>query len=748
VHPALLGEPKGQKPNIALPSVQDPVDRYFELSLFFLLAVGYLTLAGTGKMDQFTVSLMGLALAGRAVLLWRGSSFRLSSQAVFRLAVLYVPFFFLDAFFLAAAETILERGLLATIHLLFFTAVVKMFSARQSRDYVYLAALAFAQMLAAATLTVQTSYLFFFGIFLLLAISTFTSFEIKRARERAADPGAFLPPSSAKTRLGFALSGTSAGICGGTVLLAGILFFVIPRGNRSYFNSLARPNDRFTGFSDDVELGTIGQIKRLSAVVMHIKAPELRPGQGVKWRGIGLTNFDGKRWFNRDVPSRAVPGVRIFQFRQDLSHPGERAEYLRYTVTLQPLASDAVFVSSQPLELTGPFRTLWQDEAGSVYMPANSGALVRYEAVSDLASPPAELLRSDQTPVPQPIRDVYLGLPATDPRVQQLALEITSGQPSTYEKAQAVESYLQSHYGYTLDLPAAMPADPIAYFLFDLRRGHCEFFASAMAVLLRSVGIPVRLVNGFLQGWLNDVSGQYTVRASDAHTWVEVYFPAYGWVSFDPTPAEGRSGQSPWLGRLGFYMDAFQTFWEEWVINYDFMHQATLARELDRDSRRISRNSRQFFRERYRSIVGIVRRAMDDLLRHPGILALLLAGAALALALLGGRAGLLLWLKEWGMRRRARHGKARPEDATLAYLHLLRLMARRGWQKSPAQTPSEFAATVPAPAGSLVRDFTRVYLLARFARLPDLVPRLTALLGEIQTQGRAKQVHPSRARRP
>jgi chromate transport protein ChrA len=105
---------------------------------------------------------------------------------VSRLTVFYIPLYFFDVLFLEAArETILERFLLATIHLVFFTAVVKMFSARSTRDYVYLAALAFALMLAAATLTVQTSFLLYFALFLLLAIMTFTSLEIKRSRARS-----------------------------------------------------------------------------------------------------------------------------------------------------------------------------------------------------------------------------------------------------------------------------------------------------------------------------------------------------------------------------------------------------------------------------------------------------------------------------------------------------------------------------------------------------------------------------------
>lgn len=717
---------------------RDAIDRYFELSLFFLLAVGFLTLAGTGKMDFFTVSLMGLALAGRAVLLWRNAGFALSPRMVSRLTVFYIPLYFFDVLFLEAArETILERFLLATIHLVFFTAVVKMFSARSTRDYVYLAALAFALMLAAATLTVQTSFLLYFALFLLLAIMTFTSLEIKRSRARVQEHNRDASPNLLPPRLPRVLSGTAAVVCGGTVFLATILFFVIPRGNRGFFSSLALPADRITGFSDQVELGEIGQIKRRSSVVMHIQAPELSPERFVKWRGVGLTTFDGKRWFNRNMLSARVARDRGFQFRQEVFHPGQQPETLRYTITLQPVSSDALFLALQPLELTGAFRDIWQDETSSIYLRFGSSSLVRYSAVSDIASPRPESLQNDPGEVPRLIREIYLQLPPVDPRVQQLALDITSPHASAYDKARAMEAYLHTNYGYTLDLPAAMPDDPIAYFLFETRAGHCEFFASAMAVMLRSLGIPTRLVNGFLQGSFNDVSGQYTVRASDAHTWVEVYFPTYGWVAFDPTPPAGRSSQELMLGRLTLYLDAFQTFWEEWVINYDIFHQVTLARQLERTSREVSRDSRRYFRDQYRALVGFVRFRTEALLQHRGPALLLLFIGMLGIAALHQRKALWQWFREQRMLRHARQGIANPEDATLAYLRMLRLLARSGLRKAPAQTPIEFALSVPEPAGPLVRNFTQLYLRSRFGRLADELPRLSALLQQIQVLRRS-----------
>lgn len=715
-------------------AVHDPINRYFNISLFLLFTVGFLTLAGTGKMDLLTTALMGLALTARAVLLWRDSRFQLSPRIVTVLTYLYIVFYFFDvAFLLSSYETRLERLLMATIHLVFFTAVVKMFSAHQSRDYVYLAALALAQMLAAATLTVQTSFLIYFCVFLLLAIATFTSFEIKRARDRAG-----VIALSHTARMEPALTGTSFAICCGTVILASVLFFIIPRGSRGYFSAFGRSNERISGFSDNVELGAIGQIKQSSAVIMHIEAPGLNPGHEVKWRGVGLSNFDGKRWFNPGRFSTVIPGFQRFQLQRQVFHPGQAPELLDYTIMLQPLVSDVLFAALQPLEVRGVFRQIWQDNTGAIYTRYNAGSLVRYSVVSDLATPSPEKLRADTASLPPAVEVAYLQLPDIDEQVAALAIEITNEHSTPYDKAKAVEQYLQTSYSYTLDMPTVMPADPIAYFLFEMRKGHCEFFASSMAVLLRSVGIPARLVNGFLQGSYNDVSGQYTVRASDAHAWVEVYFPSYGWVVFDPTPAEGRGSQALELGRLTLYLDAIQAFWEEWVVNYDFIHQATLARQIERSSRAMRFDSREYLRDRYRYVVGIVKQGTADLINRRGWLMLLLVLGITGITGLYWRGEWWRWFREWRMLRHVRQGTAKPEDATLAYLRMLRIMSRKGLRKAPAQTPLEFAASLPESAAPVVREFTNLYLGSRFGRIPELMPQMANLLSKIQHLSRPK----------
>jgi hypothetical protein len=139
--------------------------------------------------------------------------------------------------------------------------------------------------------------------------------------------------------------------------------------------------------------------------------------------------------------------------------------------------------------------------------------------------------------VPAPIAAVTYRSKATMQRIQDLARRITAGKDNPYDQAAAIEAYLRANYQYTLT-PTEPPAgaDPLEYFLFTSKEGYCEYFASAMGDLLRSIGIPTRLVNGYGPGSYDEKLGRYVVKESDAHTWVETYVPGYGWIPFETTP--------------------------------------------------------------------------------------------------------------------------------------------------------------------------------------------------------------------
>ena len=148
-----------------------------------------------------------------------------------------------------------------------------------------------------------------------------------------------------------------------------------------------------------------------------------------------------------------------------------------------------------------------------------------------------------------------------------------------------IENYLRTHFGYTLQLSKTQVKDPIGNFLFERKQGHCEYFASSMAVMLRSLGIPSRVVTGFHSDEFNDITESYVVRAKNAHAWVEAYFPGYGWQMFDPTPPGAISSTRHGWARLALYVDAMSLFWREWIVSYDTSHQFTLGQAAVSGSR-------------------------------------------------------------------------------------------------------------------------------------------------------------------
>jgi hypothetical protein len=175
-----------------------------------------------------------------------------------------------------------------------------------------------------------------------------------------------------------------------------------------------------------------------------------------------------------------------------------------------------------------------------------------------------------------------LQLPPLDPRIAALARTMTARSATDLERARAIERRLRTDYVYALEMPSHEPADPLADFLFTRRRGYCEYFASAMAVMLRSVGVPARIATGFQSGIYNPITGLWLIRASDAHAWVEAWIPGNGWTTFDPTPPDPNGPGAGLLAKLSLYLDAAGTFWREWVVAYDPRRQGTLADRLQR----------------------------------------------------------------------------------------------------------------------------------------------------------------------
>jgi transglutaminase-like putative cysteine protease len=734
------------------------VQRYFEVSLYLLASTGVLAVAFTGKIDLLSTVLAPVAVVYKGARIWRKRGPEISVRVATWLVLAYLLFFPVDLWVFSrnlaqrAANPVMYGALLAAIHLLLFATIVRMYSARTNRDHAFLALLAVASMLASAILTIETSFLAVLAIFLVLAVSTFVAFEIRRSATGAVSPP-LEPGSALSRRLNRALGVTSVMVAAGALLLGGVIFFLIPRFNTGYMSALNLQPGLMTGFNENVTLGEIGKIKKSRAVVMRIRINgDAARAENVRWRGIVLTNFDGKRWFTPEHEKTVVSSTGDGEYRLNppALPPGDFYP-LRYTVLMEPMATDTIFVPARAESIRGRFfgasdgpetpqhrGYLLIDKTGSLLNPSLNTMEFHFEGVSNLPLVPASELRDATRLYPKEVLKTYLQLPLLDPRIRKLAIDITAGSSNDYDKAVMIDRYLKTHYAYTLDLSGSPGDDPLAYFLFAHRSGHCEYFAAAMTVMLRAIGIPARYVVGFLPGEYNDVGGDYIVREGDAHTWVEVYFPGYDWIPFDPTPP-GTGVRGGLFERLGFYWDWFQLTWGEWVINYDITHQITLARTMQRSSRDWGERFRNYYERKQREAMRLLM-AMDHKMEGspyflPGILVFLVV----LLSFWRGRSMISYVITRWSLRvRRGRNLTA--SLAAFEYREMLRLLEKRGWKKAASQTPLEFASAVPAGELSApVSQLTELYQSARFGDHPARIEQMSSLLRTIRDLLRARK---------
>jgi hypothetical protein len=734
-----------------------PAERFFRASLSLLVLTSILTLASTGKLDVFTSLVAPLAALYKGYRWMHDRPVELSSRAATWCLLAYLAFFPVDALFVSrffvgdSSSPPLFIALVAVVHFLIFAMLVRFYSASSARDALFLSMLAFAAILAAAILTVDTLFLTLFFLFLLCAVSTFIGLELRRGATDAISPAP--AHKEADRKLNRALSLAALSVAMGAILLGAMFFFFFPRFSAGYLGRVSFNPSLMTGFTEDVELGQIGEIKKSSAVIMRVETVKPIGYQLLRWRGIALTTFDGRRWSSNAGGSRTLrPSPDGWIHTPEAARKLDASvQMVRYTVFLEPIATDAIFVPGAALSLQGNFSGgaansfaamqrsyLFMDATETLKNPYRNFTAIRYEGLSRLPPRDAAKLRGAATSYSDDMTSTYLQLPAQlDARIPALAREITKNAQTPFDKAIRIESYLRTRYGYTLNLTGKPGQDPLAHFLFETRAGHCEYFASAMAILLRTLSIPSREVNGFLPGEYNDLAGDYIVRASDAHSWVEVYFPGVGWQVFDPTPSSAEGGTG-FLTRLGLYIDWMQITWNEWVIGYDFAHQVALAQGLQRSSKNWGESARAWFDRKQRDGKRWLKSWQ---LRHGSLGYLLPAALVLLLVALRYNVAVRMYrqIRLFFQIRTSKPDRSDPQLASRLYGELLRMLARRGLPRAEAQTAFEFAAAVNLPQlAPVVQEFTQLYLQARFGGTPCNSTRLGQLLNQVRAALRAR----------
>jgi hypothetical protein len=677
------------------------IERFFEFSLLGLVATGFLALASSGFLDRPTLILTIAGLLLRAGMVAGAVKFRIPPGMVSALALAYVLFFPLD-FWLISRDF-----LTVTVHGVCFLAIVRILTAQSDRDHLYTGAISFIELISAALLSVQPVFFLWLAVYAVFAIAALASAEMKRSFARNGKTKVAGRPGL-NWRLGVL---AIASACGMLVITAA-LFLLVPRTARMAARMMPG-SPRLTGFSNVVDLGGFGRISRDDRAVMHILSYSHPLPRDLRWRGTALSRFDGRRWFEPPLPGRELETQRgtatVADEWQRSRRDGRR---LLYRVDVQNSGTNTLFVAGIPefVNIDAPRLFLTQEDSLRVLMPPSE--TLRYE-VSAHPGPPIG------RPLSRAERNRYLQLPRIDQRIPPLA-HGWAGEGRDLDRAVRIERHLQQDFHYVLDGPRQPVRDPLADFLFVRKEGYCEYFASAMAVMLRTEQIPARVATGFVNGYYNDVSGLTVVRASDAHAWVEAWIEGRGWMTFDPTPPASPMVRSGLLARLGMYSDAMDQAWREWVVSYDLSQQVAMAARFEGALRGLKSLE-----------TGSPKRWMTgwaDRWKQESGWAL----AALGILLVALLAGPRLW-KGWRRRahlERVRKGGGSPVDASVLYERMLGDLRRRGIEKTVAETPLEFARHVPAEERAWVLEFTKVYNSSRFGADGAAAARLAAMIEE------------------
>lgn len=686
-------------------------ETYFRVASYAMIGCAVLALTLAGGLH------LGLA-AGFAVVMvfaWKAedSKRQISERAGLVIVLLSIPLFILDWFYQKSiGEPEGRLGVSALAHLIVFLAAVKLLQVKKNRDWVFLYLISFFSVMLAAGLSLSPVFLGTLTLYLFCALATIIAFEIQKAQHSlpANETRLLVPPDSRifKNSRGRSKRNVEASRLPWAAAVLMILIFVLalplfliaPRSGASILSRRGGGLTNFIGFSETVALGEIGSLKRDNAVVMHVRLEDSRPGQDVRWRGVALDRFTGRGW-EKSAAARTAKEEKNDRGLIRINTVSALERLTTQTFFLEAIESPVIFVGSRPVAIQSDFPALTVDAESSVQRRKLGFGRVMYKALSDMTPPDINLLRNDNGRDPVLLRR-YIELPATlDPRIEARvnAIVVNAGARSRYDVAKAIETQLQIDYGYSLEMKASGP-DPLSDFLFNVKTGHCEYFSTAMAVMLRTKGIPARVVNGFLPGEYNAAAGAYTVRQSDAHSWVEVYFPENRiWVTFDPTPMAGRVEpiSEGFAAQLGKYAEALELFWFQYVVGYDQQEQRTLATSV---------NSR-LVALRYSVTASMAELRKLVTTNGPRVI---MIGAGLVgslfLVFLGTR------VRRFGWRRALR---IRTEETTsdqssvLFFEKLTSVLARRGMIRDSHLTPLEFVGSLNnQPAMTLTKAYNRV----------------------------------------
>ena len=626
------------------------------------------------------ISRAGLAAATAAFLLGvlldragteRPGWHRLSTPLVLATALAASADFFAGSRDLLSAVTLLVLGVQS----------VKFLLPKTTRDGWQLCAVSFLEFLAAAAVSSEIQFALFLLLFLGLSAGAMWALHLEEEAE--------LREAAAEVLPGFAVRLLSLAAVAGFAMTA-VLFVAIPRiGIGHILRHLSR-SAGLPGFSDTITLRDVTSAKTDRRVAARIEFPELAPSTvptDLYLRGAVYSRFDGSRWRRGGTP---LVGVSRSGFYYLAGSPPPGGPLSTAEIVLEPASHPALFVYGTPVTIEGDLGHLWTDLAGSYSFQEPLRSAVRYRVrFAQGGSSREKLLPA--------ARDGALALPPGMEDVRGLAERIAAGAGTDREKAERLLSHFRSGFRYTLDDPAGT----VQEFLFVRKAGYCEHYATGLALLLRSAGIPARVAAGYLGGEWSAPGNYLIVRQSDAHAWTEGWIEGR-WVTLDATPPAG--GDSPFsvkTGLLGIYLDWARQRWNKYVINYSLKMQA----EAVSRSWTAVRRARWSLRDRIRGWEGLPRGRT--------------AGAA---AVVSACAVSLAWILRKRFRPPVLFGTGRAgERLPRSYGRLLKFLASKGLRRSPGTTLEEMLDRAVQGSPLLAEEagrFLRLYHLDRFGPRP------------------------------
>ena len=576
-------------------------------SMFLVVLSGYLGLSTTNRYSVGVVAIPVALLALMPLGEWLDGRFARYRTATSAISIVFVT---------VSVALIPFMDLLANVvNLVIFIEAYAFLHRKQPRDYLHLLLMAFFMMLAASVLMPDPEIGAAMLLFLLCAIAAMVMLQIQVEMAKAGPNGSadILPldehePSLAEHRPGFDLGvvNSVSAISAAAVALTVVLFIAIPRMEAGLLGR-NDPTLFRVGVSQTVDLAQGGRIAPSSAAIMRVEFPDEPGGRfngPMFWRCASLDYYQDPQWQRKGLtPNAGLTGFALGP-REILDAANRKSG----AVSREPepgkrLVRQAIYIQDAPAEGV-PALALVQrmqvppDERGviltwdrnadySVLLTRRGQRWLQYEAWSEIEEHKPEQLRA----APDTYRSVMsardyevLTYHTLQPRSLELVQQITQGKTNTYDKVVAIAAYLsQGGFQYSIEAPWLPQKQPVDAFLHEVRTGHCELFASAMALMVRSLGIPARVVSGYRGAEWSDLDGAYTVREDMAHLWVEVYFMGVGWVTFDPSPADARVaalGRNRLLRFLSRQSLVAKMLWYRNVVSFNSGAQVAALRNL------------------------------------------------------------------------------------------------------------------------------------------------------------------------